>query len=251
MTSLVLTPEEFCEQTLACLEEAADPERAEAGKRFFKQEEEIHLMGLRAEEVRRIVRKLFSPLKSHWSEDQAVELCELMLPNKYLEAKAVSILILEQFVPSLDEKHIYLIKKWIGENHCANWATIDLLCSNVLSPMIEANPGFIDEVTTWAESGNKWLRRASIVSFVKPARRGKYIPIIQRIAEKLFYDEDDLIQKANGWILRESGKTGMNRLERFLLKHGKRIPRTTLRYAVERFPEKKRKEILIKTKKNN
>jgi len=249
MTELVLTPEQLCEKALDSLNAMADPVRAEGGKRFFKSDEEIHLLGIRASEIRKLSKELFSLIKPHWTQEQAVELCTLMLPNKYLEAKSFCLLILERFVRSLDQKHLFLIKKWIDNHDCSNWATIDTLCSSVLSPLVMDNPEFIDEVVTWADSNNKWLRRASIVSFVKPARRGKNIDVIHQVAEKLFSDRDDLIQKANGWILRESGKTHRDRLEKFLLKHGENIPRTTLRYAVERFPEKKRKEILHKTKK--
>jgi 3-methyladenine DNA glycosylase AlkD len=60
--------------------------------------------------------------------------------------------------------------------------------------------------------------------------------------------DDDLIHKATGWLLREAGKTDMPRLEKFLLENGVAIPRTTLRYAIERFPEDKRKRLLTKTK---
>lgn len=249
MTSPVLSPKEVSERALDSLKALADPQRAQKGKRFFKPEEEIHLLGIRAPEIRKISQELFSLVKPHWTQEQAVELCTLMLPNKYLEAKALCLLILERFVSALDKNHFFLIKEWINHHYCSNWATIDTLCSNVLSPFLENNPELIDEVTSWADSKNMWLRRASIVSFVKPARKGRYTDVIHKTAQKLFADEEDLIQKANGWILRESGKSDMNRLEKFLLKNGGNIPRTTLRYAVERFPEKKRKGILLKTKK--
>jgi 3-methyladenine DNA glycosylase AlkD len=114
--------------------------------------------------------------------------------------------------------------------------------------MIQGHPEFIDEVTSWVDSENKWLRRASIVPFAKLARNGQHIDVVHKTAAKLFNDGEDLIQKAAGWILRESGKTDMNRLEQFLREHGKRIPRTTLRYAIERFPETKRKDLLNQTK---
>jgi 3-methyladenine DNA glycosylase AlkD len=248
MTALVLSPKEVRERAFSSLKAMEDSERAKGGKRFFKQAEEIHLLGIRAPEIRKLSRDYYSLVKPHWTQEQAVELCALMLPDKYLEAKAFCLLILERFVHSLDKKHFFSIKKWINSHCCSNWATIDTLCSGILGPLIKNYPELVDEVVTWAESENMWLRRTSIVSFVKLARKGEYIDVVHEIAEKLFPDQEDLIQKANGWILRESGKTDMDRLERFLLKHGENIPRTTVRYAIERFPEKKRKEILKQTK---
>jgi len=246
--SSVLTPRELYKRAMGSLKSSADPERALGGKRYFKPEEEVSMLGIRAALIREKARELYALIKPHWGQDQAVELCEQMLPNKYLEAKAFCLLVLERFISSLNKKHFLQIKEWINKNYCANWSTIDLLCCDILSPLIEAYPDLMDEVTSWAESENRWMRRASIVSFIKPARQGRYIDVVQRTAQKLFPDDDDLIQKANGWILRESGKTDRERLERFLLKNGKNIPRTTLRYAIERFPEKRRKEILEKTK---
>jgi 3-methyladenine DNA glycosylase AlkD len=247
--SSILTPLELSERAMRSLKRDADPEKEQGSKRYFKPEEEIYALGLKAAEIREKTKELYALIKPYWNEDQAMELCELMLPNKYLEAKAFCLLILERFVSSLGKKHFYRIKAWINKDYCANWATTDLLCCNILSPLIEAHPDLIDEVTSWTMSKNRWLKRASIVSFVKPARKGKYIDKVQETAQKLFPDDDDLVQKANGWILRESGKTDIERLEKFLLHHGESIPRTTLRYAIERFPEKRRKEILEKTRK--
>ena len=243
MTS-ILAPEELYKRAMGSLQSCADPERALGGKRYFKPEEEVSMLGIRAAQIREKAGELYALIEPHWNQDRAVELCEQMLPNKYLEAKAVCILILERYVRFLKKEHLFVIKKWIKEDHCTNWATIDLLCPSIVSPLIEDYPELIDEVITWADSENRWLRRGAAVSFVKPARRGRFIGVVHRIARKLFPDEDDLIQKANGWLLRESGKTDRERLERFLLKHGKNIPRTTLRYAIERFPEKRRKEML-------
>lgn len=148
----------------------------------------------------------------------------------------------------MDRNHLLAIKKWILHDYCASWATVDHIAPSVVSPLMEMYPDLMDEVIGWADSENRWLRRASAVSFIKHARKGKSIRRVHTIAKKLFSDEDDLIQKANGWLLRESGKTDMKRLENFLLDNGKKIPRTTLRYAIERFPEKKRKQILAKTR---
>jgi len=77
------------------------------------------------------------------------------------------------------------------------------------------------------------------------ARKGQFLDEVYSIAEALLADKsDDLVQKANGWVLREAGKTNPDRLESFLLAHYSNVPRTTLRYAIEKFPPEKRKAIL-------
>lgn len=80
------------------------------------------------------------------------------------------------------------------------------------------------------------------------AREGRRLATVYRVALALLGDDEDLMHKAVGWLLREAGKTDMARLERFLRKHGPRIPRTTLRYAIERFPEPERRALLESTR---
>src|SRR4029077_3582882 len=94
-----------------------------------------------------------------------------------------------------------------------------------------------------------WVRRASIVGLIPRARRGESLDLVYVIARRLHADGEDLIQKAVGWALREAGKTALPRLERYLRANGAAIPRTTLRYAIERFPEGKRRALLAATKK--
>jgi 3-methyladenine DNA glycosylase AlkD len=93
-----------------------------------------------------------------------------------------------------------------------------------------------------------WVRRASIVGLIPRARRGESLDLVYGIAKRLHSDREDLIQKAVGWALREAGKTDPARLEHYLRTNGPAIPRTTLRYAIERFPETKRKALLTDTR---
>jgi 3-methyladenine DNA glycosylase AlkD len=93
-----------------------------------------------------------------------------------------------------------------------------------------------------------WVRRAAAVGFILHARRGRRLGAVYRIARRLLGDDEDLIHKATGWLLREAGKTDAKRLKAFLLAHGSRVPRTTLRYAIERFPERDRLRILRATR---
>jgi len=103
-------------------------------------------------------------------------------------------------------------------------------------------------VESWSRSSNLWVRRASAVSFVKPAGKSRYLDHAYRIATVLLPDAHDLIHKACGWLLREAGIADAARLERYLLEHSCAIPRTTMRYAIERFSEAKRQLILRKTR---
>jgi 3-methyladenine DNA glycosylase AlkD len=96
-----------------------------------------------------------------------------------------------------------------------------------------------------------WVRRASMVGLIPRARRGESLDLVYDIARRLHADGEDLIQKAVGWTLREAGKTDMARLERYLRATGTAIPRTTLRYAIERFPERKRRAILAATRRKD
>ena len=86
------------------------------------------------------------------------------------------------------------------------------------------------------------------MTLVLPARRGQYLEAAYELASEHFSDGEDLMHKAIGWLLREAGKTDMPRLKTFLLQHGNSIPRTSLRYAIERFPEGVRRELLLRTR---
>jgi 3-methyladenine DNA glycosylase AlkD len=114
--------------------------------------------------------------------------------------------------------------------------------------LIVAHPELDRRLGAWSRHRNMWVRRASIVGLIPRARRGDSLELVYETAERLHPDREDLIQKAVGWALREAGKTDPARLERYLRANGRAIPRTTLRYAIERFPEAKRRGLLIDTR---
>ena len=93
-----------------------------------------------------------------------------------------------------------------------------------------------------------WVRRASAVALIPAVSRGIGLDTAYEVARRLHGDREDLLHKAVGWMLREAGKVDAVRLERFLRANGPRIPRTTVRYAIERFPPAKRRELLAVTK---
>jgi len=250
MAKSVLTnaaPRKIAAEIIARLEAGADPVRAAGARRYFK--EQVEFYGLTAPQMRAICGEFHNRLKKSWTLDEAMALCEILLPGKKFEAKATSILLLLKFKKEFSRETFCRIKAWLAADYCDNWAAVDVLCPEGLGFLLDRNPALVENMKTWTVHPNRWVRRASIVAFVPLARRGKYLDAAYDIGRRMFATDDDLLQKATGWMIREAGKTDMPRLEEFLLKHGPAIPRTTLRYAIERFPEASRKRLLAATKK--
>lgn len=242
-----ISPRGFARRALALLKEHADQQTAHGVQKYFKRE--VKTFGVRAPVLRRIESDLYQQTLRAWTEEEALELCSLLLPDRRLEAKALPLLTLRRFAKRLGPAFLDTAEDWLSRNYCDNWATTDALCPSTVGTVIENHPQTIRRVLRWTRSPNRWVRRASAVSFVNIARRGRHLEAAYDVARRLFSDrEDDLVQKGNGWMLREAGRTDPGRLERFLLDHGPAVPRTTLRYAVEHFPERKRKALLARTK---
>lgn len=226
------------------LERAGNPSDAEKARYYFKADEDVGFFGLKSPRVKEIEMSLFQEVRGQWGYGEALQFCELMLRRRELEAKSVGILLLGRYRKEFDTGLIERIEEWLGSGMCANWATTDVLCSLVSSPLIERHPDLLPRIGQWIERDSLWLRRASLVTLVPHARRGTHLDFAYLLAEKSFHYPEDLMHKATGWLLREAGKTDPARLEAFLLRHGPRIPRTTVRYAIEKFPPANRRKLL-------
>lgn len=122
--------------------------------------------------------------------------------------------------------------------HINNWDLVDLSAPAVLGGWLDGRS--LAPLRTWAASPNLWVRRMSIVATHHFIRQGRFAPTLD-VARRLLADPHDLIHKATGWMLREVGKRDRAVLVDFLRRHLRRLPRTTLRYAIERFPERERR----------
>jgi len=247
MTPAKTTPKRLAARGLQRLKALADPVKAAGAQRYFK--ETVAFLGIATPDMRDLDKELFQEIKPEWGIGEATEFCELMLANPYHEVRALGILIFERYRKDFPRSVFGTIEKWLLADCLDSWALVDVLCPNSVGALLLKYPDLVEEITGWAKSPNRWVRRASIVSFIKLARKSEYLDAAYDIVRSHFGDADDLIQKASGWLLREAGKADMDRLEKLLLRHGPAIPRTTLRYAIERFPEEKRKALLLSTRK--
>jgi 3-methyladenine DNA glycosylase AlkD len=243
----IITPQKLAVEGLKRLKALADPVRAEGARRYFK--ESVLFLGIPAPDMRVVAQEFYQKIRSEWGVDESTEFCAIMLANPYHEVKGLGILTFEKYRKDFPRTTFATIKDWLLADYCNSWALVDVLCPTSLGALLEKYPDLVKEIKSWTNSPNRWVRRASIVSFIKLAKKTQFLDAIYSIVRSHFADADDLIQKAGGWLLREAGKTDLARLEKFLRQHGPVIPRTTLRYAIERFPEPKRKALLLATKK--
>lgn len=243
---LRLSPATAAGWALQRLRESADPARAAGVQRYFK--ETVRSFGVPSPQVRELARELHARVRRHWRLEDAVALCDRLFPRPELEAKGVATLVLLRFHREFDQPLFARILKWLEKGYLGNWASVDTLCPQALAVLLPRFPGLSPELDGWARNCNRWVRRASIVAFLKLVKREEFLQPAYAMASRHFASNDDLVQKAAGWLLREAGKRDMARLEAFLLAYGPAIPRTTLRYAIERFPERKRKRLLAATR---
>ncbi len=242
-----ITPGQYAKRGIALFKQHADPGRAKEVQRYFKYE--VRTYGLPTPVLRKIEKDLFRLTARGWTETEALELSEILLPKKHMEEKGLALITLRRFEKQLHRSFMATAEGWLAKDYLDNWAAVDALCPSIVGTVIDNYPNVIPRVLRWTRSRNRWIRRASAVSFVNLARRGQHLDAAYEVAVRLFPGkDDDLVHKANGWMLREAGDANPARLESFLLKHGPDIPRTTLRYAIEHFPEKRRKELLQKTR---
>jgi len=238
-------PRTVAAETVRRLRALADPARAESGRRFFK--EPIPLYGIPAKEIHRIVRETAARVKGTWTIGEAVRFADALARDPRFEARAVGYLLAGRYAKEAGADLLPVIRRWLAKG-CGSWAAVDTLAPAVLTPLIDRHPALIREVTGWTGSPDLWVRRGAAVAFVPLARKGRRLGDAYRIAGRLLGDDEDLMHKAVGWLLREAGRTDRPRLEAWLRAKGPRLPRTTLRYAIEHFPEPERKALLRDTK---
>jgi 3-methyladenine DNA glycosylase AlkD len=218
-------------------------------RRYFRGTPDLGFYNLRTSTLRALARAIHQANRDNWSIDEAMRFANLLIVDRFLETKGVGVELVARYRRVFSPRLLPIWKRWLANNHSANWATTDSICGVLIGPLLEQHPKLLRTTGRWSRAKNLWVRRASAVSLIRLARQGKELAVAYDVAKSLHADDEDLIQKAVGWLLREAGKTDPARLERYLRVNGPAIPRVTVRYAIERFPLSTRRELLAVTKK--
>lgn len=230
------------------LQRMARPSGAFDASRYFRGDHDLGFYNVGTGPMRALAKSIHAAHRDDWSIDEAMAFADLLIADRYLEVKSIGIEVVALYHREFTPRLLPRWKRWLARNHSANWATTDGMCGSLIGPLLVRHPALLPRMRAWSRDGNLWVRRASIVSLIRPIREGLALDLAYGIARRLHADDHDLIQKAVGWVLREAGKMDAKRLERYLRAHGPLIPRTTLRYAIERFPLAKRRALLRSTR---
>jgi 3-methyladenine DNA glycosylase AlkD len=220
------------------LKQNSDPHTKASGQNFFK--ETVKIYGVKTALVTKIAKSHDKEILA-MNKKEVFALCEKLWKSGYMEESFVachfSYLLRKNYEPA-DFK---VFEKWVN-NYISNWASCDTLCNHTIGTFVEMYPKYLEKLKKWTKSENRWMKRAASVTLIIPARRGKFLKEIFEIADILLMDKDDLVQKGYGWMLKAASEVYQKEVFEYVMKNKDKMPRTALRYAIEKMP----KELKVK-----
>jgi len=217
------------------LKSISDKKRAEHSQGFFKTGKGEYaegdvFMGIRVPELRELVKKC----KTFVIED----ILELLKSKLHEERLLALFLLVDRFKKGDEKMKERIYRLYLANTACVNnWDLVDSSAHLIVGAFLENKDRKI--LYQLAKSKSMWERRIAVIATFYFIRKNEFEDTF-KICAQLIGDKEDLIHKATGWMLREAGKRDQAAEEGFLVKHYKKMPRTMLRYAIERFGEGKR-----------
>ncbi len=235
-----VTPIYIADHIRRVLKDGGSAPHSEEVQHFFK--EEVRSRGWYTAELRKFALRFRRSIVRERGMNFMVLVADNLFSGRVLEEKVMAVFLLEKQTPHFDEQEFQLYASWL--DRVTSWADHDALAHYLLSPMVAAQPGRCRQVFLWAKSPNRWCRRAACVTLIRGAREGKFSAPIVRLSNQLLEDEDDMVQKGLGWLLREAAKADPGNTVPYLMKIRENAPRLVLRTACETLPAAARKRVL-------
>lgn len=218
-----------------------DPKKVKDYSRFYK-DDKAHI-SLTHPVIDSIAREQYTLTKGMTKPD-VFAVCELLLKAKEVAARSIAFNWAYRIRRHFEEKDFSRFEKWL-KLYVDSWDSCDDFCARALGVTVNSFPHTVSKVIKWSSSSNRWLRRASAVVLIYSLRRGKYLKEAFTVASKLLADKDDMVQKGYGWMLKTASQLHEKQVVAFIEKHKTRMPRTALRYAIEKMPAGVRKELMV------
>lgn len=225
---------------------AVDAKTKQSFQRFFKEPVVCH--GVKSAEVGRITRNWLPTIKLMPKQEVFV-LCKELLKSEYCEEGWVAANWAHAKSAEFTQEDFKVFEDWIDKT-ITNWAECDTFCNHTVGTLVEMYPQLAPNLKEWAQHPNLWMRRAAAVSLILPARKGNFLPFVLELADMMLKDEQDMVQKGYGWLLKEASREHQKEVFEFVFARRAEMPRTALRYTIEKMPVELRARAMEKPARN-
>lgn len=235
-----LTPSYIAAHIRRVLKDGGSAPHAEGVQWFFK--EVVKSRGWYTAELRKVAVRFRRTIIKEAGLPFLVQVADKLFSGRVLEEKVFAVFLLEKLIGDLGDEEFKLFESWLSR--ISSWADHDGLVHDLIAPMIAAKPDRARDVFVWARSRDRWHRRAACVALIRGTREKMFFPEVVKLSKQLLSDEDDMVQKGLGWLLRETAKADPKRTIPYLMKIRAKSPRLVLRTACETLPAATRRRIL-------
>jgi 3-methyladenine DNA glycosylase AlkD len=202
------------------------------------------MYGVKTPVTRKISATYFNRIKKK-SKEETFELCESLLESGYSEERTIAFDWAFRLKRQYTRADFSIFESWL-KTYVTGWGSCDDFCTHAFGEFLYQFPDVVTQVKSWTVSDNRWLRRASAVVLIYSIRRDTHIENGFTIADMLLLDEDIMVQKGYGWMLKEISNLYPQRVFEYVMAHKDVMPRTSLRYAIEKLSPDLRKKAMAR-----
>ncbi len=225
------------------LKQNIDPAYKQGAENFFR--EKIKIYGVRIPVARKISARYFKEVKG-FKKNKIFSICETLLKTSYGEESTIAFDWAFRLRKQYEKKDFKIFESWL-KKYVSDWGKCDTFSTRAFGYFIYDFPEFLPKVKLWTKSKNRWLRRASAVILIYPIRKSKeFLNHIFKTADLLLLDQDDMVQKGYGWMLKETSNIYPKQVFDYVMKYKNKMPRTALRYAIEKYPQESRRKAMTR-----
>lgn len=226
------------------LEENSNPEKARRMRLHWQKlyQEMPELYGVATPIVRQLSSEFFRQVKKK-PKQEILQLCNELLRSGLSEERTIAFDWAFKLRRMYEKSDFQLLETWLMK-HVHGWGACDDLCTHALGVFIYQFSEFIQKIREWTRSENRWVRRASAVCLIYSVRRKEHLEDVFETANALLTDKDIMVQKGYGWMLKEASNHYPKGVFEYVMKNRREMPRTALRYAIEKLSPEHRTEAM-------
>lgn len=216
------------------------PENRADYQKFFKEKLDDPVR-IKTAVLRKISNSIFKEIKDKPAEE-ILDICDEILESEQRYKRFFAFEWAKKLKGQYRKSDFARFERWL-EDYVDNWGACDHFCG-ISGELLIQYPDLVPKIRKWIKSQNRWLRRAAAVSLIDPVSEGFMLDEVFKTADLLLTDYDDMVRKGYGWMLKEASNRFPDEVFEYVIKNKSEMPRTALRYAIEKYPASKRKEAM-------